>query len=159
MITLPTTSNPLVVHAGTGRYVDVGDHRGYFTVSAQTTGGALSIVETEVDPHGGVPPHIHRREDETFYILSGRFTFGIGEETIDAGPGDSVFAPRNLAHTWQCISAEGGRMLVLLTPGDNFEAFAIEMAEHGIVPSDPASLPKLLALAERYGIEMLPPNE
>src|SRR5687767_7820170 len=99
MITLQQLE-PLVVPAGTGPYVELGDHRGHIKLSARSTGGAFLLVDTEVDPGGNVPPHIHRREDETFHILEGRFVFRVDEQTISAGPGDTVFAPRNLAHTW-----------------------------------------------------------
>ena len=40
-----------------------------------------------VPPHGGPPPHIHRNEDETFYVLDGTPTFRLGDERIVAGPG------------------------------------------------------------------------
>jgi hypothetical protein len=48
-------------------------------------------------------------------------------------------------------------MLLLVTPGASFERFAFQMAEAGIVPSDPDGIAKLLALAERHDIEILPP--
>jgi hypothetical protein len=67
-----------------------------------------------------------------------------------------VFAPRGLAHAWRCVSPGGGKALLAITPGDNFEAFAGEMARAGIIPSDPAAIARLAAIAERYGIEMLP---
>jgi quercetin dioxygenase-like cupin family protein len=151
---------PLVVPAGAGPYVDLGDHRGHIKVSAQSSGGDFVLAETEADPQGGVPPHIHTREDETFYILSGRFAIQIGEQTIEAEPGDTVFAPRNIAHAWYCVSDTPGRFLLLITPGANFEAFAIAMAQRGFVPAaamaDPAVAAEFMALTERYGIQMLP---
>ena len=56
----------------------------------------------------------------------------------------------------------GGRVLVLVTPGANFEAFGSAMAQQGIVPSaamaDPALAPAFIALCACYGIEMLPPD-
>ena len=153
--------NPLVVPAGTGQFVELGDHRGYAKLTTRNS-GAFLLSETEADPQGGVPPHIHTREDETFYILSGRFTFWVGDRTIEAETGDAIFAPRHIPHAWRCVSAEGGRMLILFTPGDNFEAFAFEMAQRGANPAadmaDPATIAEFMALAERYGITMLPPK-
>lgn len=109
-----------------------------------------------------MPPHVHTREDEVFYVLSGRFAFVIGDRAVEAGPGDCVLAPRHLPHTWRCLGPEPGRLLSLITPAANFQAFILAMAQvSGIAPSDPASLDinKALALSARHGIEMLPaPN-
>jgi hypothetical protein len=80
---------------------------------------------------------------------------------VEAGPGDVVFGPRGIAHAWQCISPEGGRVQVLITPGDNFEAFARTMAAQNFVPArdmaDPVLAARFMALTARHGIEMLPP--
>src|SRR4051794_13083003 len=35
--------------------------------AAEDTGGAFAVFETTVPPQGGPPPHIHHREDESFY--------------------------------------------------------------------------------------------
>ncbi len=159
---MPTVQQvePLVVPAGTGPFVELGDHRGYIILSARSTGGAFVLVDTQVDPGGNVPTHIHTREDETFYVLEGRFEFGVGAATFDGGTGNTVFAPRDLPHTWRCVGPEPGRVLILVSPGDNFEAFGIEMAQHGFVPSaamaDPAARAEFMALARCYGISMLP---
>ena len=155
----PTTPNPLIVSADAGRCADFGDHRGRLLVGAESTGGTFALFAMDVDPDGGVPPHVHFREDETFHVLSGRFEFLIGEQTAEIGPGDTVLALRAISHAWRCISAEGGRMLLQVTPGANFERFAFQMAEAGIVPSDPDGIAGLIILAQRHGIEMLPPGK
>ena len=152
---------PLVVPAGQGQFFDLGDHRGWGKVGSPHNGGAFLLAETHVDPNGGVPPHIHRREEETFYILEGRFALQVGDQTIKAGPGDTVFAPRDLMHTWRCVGETPGRFLLLITPGANFEAFAGEMPQRNLVPArdmaDPTLAAQFMALTEQYGIEMLPP--
>src|SRR4028119_2270429 len=111
---------PLYTAANAGEWFDLGDHRGRPLVSSAQSNGAFLLAETEVDFLGGVPPHIHTREEETFYILEGEFEIGIGDETILAAPGDTVFAPRDISHHWRCTSANGGRLLIFVTPGANF---------------------------------------
>jgi quercetin dioxygenase-like cupin family protein len=159
----PVAQSPLFVRAGAGHFADLGDHRGHIKISAEHTGGVFMLFETEADFNGGVPPHIHRLEDETFVILSGRIEFGIGDQVIEAGPGDTVFAPRNIAHTWRCTSPEGAKFLIWLTPGDNFQAFGLAMAQYGVAPKDAVADPELmrgfLAITEKHGIEMLPPGK
>jgi quercetin dioxygenase-like cupin family protein len=159
--TLSIATEAVVTPAGQGPFVELGDHRAHVAVSSRDTGGTFGLAVTTVDPEGGVPPHVHTREDETFYILEGRFAALVGGRAIEAGPGDTIFAPRNVPHTWRCVSAAGGKLLVMLTPAANFEAFAIEMAQRASDPqadmSDPAKRAEFMALCERYGITMLPP--
>ncbi|MBC7808681.1 MAG: cupin domain-containing protein [Akkermansiaceae bacterium] len=124
----PVAQSPLFVRAGAGHFADLGDHRAHIKVSADHIEGVFMLIETDADFNGGVPPHIHRIEDETFFMLSGRIEFGIGDQVIEAGPGDTVFAPRNIEHTWHCTSPEGAKMLIWFTPGDNFQAFGLAMA-------------------------------
>jgi quercetin dioxygenase-like cupin family protein len=153
---------PAVVLAGSGLFVNLGDHRALGKVSAAQSGGAFLFAEMEADYRGDVPTHIHAREEETFYILEGRFEFVVDGRVSQAGVGDTVFAPRNIPRSWRCISLTGGRAIVLVTPGANFEAFAIEMSRRGIDPAaaaaDPAIFEECRALCEEHGITFLPPT-
>jgi hypothetical protein len=81
----------------------------------------------------------------------------VDERTVCAQTGDPVFAPRGLMHTWHCASEGGGRLLVLVTPGENFERFALQMSENRIVPNDAESMAKLMTLCESHGLIMLLP--
>src|SRR3954454_7426381 len=77
-----------------------GDHY-TFLVTGDETGGAYFVMEALVPPGGGPPPHIHTREDETFYVLDGEIEFLIGDELIDAGRGDFVSVPRGTVHRFR----------------------------------------------------------
>ena len=50
------------------------------------TGGAYSLVEEELwgDP---TPLHVHTREEEAFYVLSGRWRYGLTARRKVAEPG------------------------------------------------------------------------
>ena len=54
------------VPAGEGKKLWVADELMTFVVSGEDTGGAYSLTDSVVPPHGGPPPHIHHREDEAF---------------------------------------------------------------------------------------------
>lgn len=150
---------PLLVRAGEGHPLDLGDHRGRIIVSAAQSGGALLLADVEVDPHGGPPPHMHTHEDELFHILEGRFEFRIGDTTLYAGAGETVFAPRRVPHVWRCVSDTPGRLLGLVTPGANFEAFVTAMAARGFDPAggvrDPGAAGAFVRFAAEFGIELL----
>src|SRR3954447_21091683 len=91
------------------QYVPVGTGPAYrspidqirFLITGEQTGGALFMAEVSVPPGGGNPPHIHRREEETFYMQEGALTVQVGGETLTALPGDMVCLPRGVAHCFQ----------------------------------------------------------
>ena len=64
-------------------------------VSGRDTGGRLCVIDTVRVAPGGPPPpvHVHAGQDEVFHVLGGRFRFRIGDELIEAGPGDVLFGP------------------------------------------------------------------
>ena len=57
-----------------------------------------------MQPGGGMPKHTNDVEHEQ-YVLRGRATIGIGEETHRVGEGDVVFIPAGVPHWYR---AEGG---------------------------------------------------
>src|SRR3712207_6640474 len=96
---------------------------GLATIKAtgKETGNLYSIVEV-LEPHGArAPLHLHRKEDEAFYVLEGEMTFQIGEETIKAQPSSFVFGPKDVPHTYT-VDSGPARLLFLLSP-PGFEGF------------------------------------
>ena len=89
--------------------------------TGKETGDLYSIVEV-LEPEGArAPLHLHRKEDEAFYVLEGEMTFQIGEETIEARRGSFVFGPKNVPHTYT-VDSVPARLLFLLSP-PGFEGF------------------------------------
>jgi hypothetical protein len=39
------------------------------------------------------PTHLHRSDDEAWYVLEGTLGFRVGDDEVEAGPGDAVFVP------------------------------------------------------------------
>lgn len=72
------------------------DTRVRILVSATQGEGAVSVLRHRA-PFGDSPPlHIHLTEDEIFYVLDGRVRFRLAEDELDAGSGDTVFAPKGI---------------------------------------------------------------
>lgn len=131
-----------------------------FKLTGEDTGGGMALMDSVVSPHSGPPPHIHEREDETFYILEGEFAFLAGEETIWASAGSVVYGPRGIVHTYRNIGDEAGRFLTMITPS-GFEEFFREVGEPVEDPSappevTPEKIEKMLATAPKYGLEFPP---
>lgn len=104
-------------------------------ITADDTGGALSVVEVTEAPGAEAPLHVHHRDDETFVVLDGEVTFEVGGRTVAARAGDTVFAPRRVPHRFTA-GPSGCRMLFLLTPG-GFEGLVRETS----VPAGARTLP------------------
>lgn len=78
------------------------------------------------------------------------------------GPGDTVFAPRNVPHSYK-VESERARWLVLGTPG-GFDGWFFDTgrpAERRTVPAfDPSDFPdfgEVIAAVEKYGGKVLGP--
>lgn len=118
--------------------------------SAETTGGAFSILE-ENEPVD-TPLHVHEHEDELFYVVEGEHVFQVGEMTFEAGPGELVFAPRGVPHSQRRAVPHTGRLLAMLSPG-GLEGFFRELAE---AERDGTLGPEAYAkVSEKYGITWL----
>lgn len=123
-------------------------------VLGSDTNGTLAVVESIDTPHAGPPPHIHAREDETFQVLAGEYEFMVAGKTVSARAGDTLFAPRGIPHTYNCVSPAGGKLSVTLTPA-GFENFFAEIG--AMSPQEQQNIPLVIETAKRYGLEFLPP--
>lgn len=119
------------------------------------TGHALGLIEQVVPPGLGSPYHVHRQEDESFYILEGQIRFFSEERSWVLGPGGFAFLPRNIPHGFRTEGAVPSRSLLLATPG-GFEQFVRELSSVE-APSGPPDMGALMAAAGRYGLEILGP--
>ncbi|ACU61253.1 cupin domain-containing protein [Chitinophaga pinensis] len=138
---------------------------GYFKtlVSPEQTGGSFALLEM-VLPQGAEPPaHLHEKEDETFYVLDGTVSFRIGSKTYIAGPGETIFAPRLIAHEFRITSSQL-HFITLLTPGSFWDYFMEFSTAADAVPvvKAPTELPPadfLMHLINRlnsqYGVKLV----
>ena len=127
--------------------------------AADDTGGAFSLVEQLVTPDGDPPVHVHHHEDESFYVLVGEVEVTIGGERRVARPGDFVFGPRGVPHTY-AVRSEQARLLVLSSPGgvERFFRAVGEPAGAVALPQPQAPDPAhVVRVAAAHGIEILPP--
>jgi mannose-6-phosphate isomerase-like protein (cupin superfamily) len=85
-------------------------------LDAEATGDAYAFFDELTDPGSGPPLHVHEREDEAYFILEGQFEFRVGEQTITAGPGDFMLAPRGVPHTFRNVGSSPARKLALAWP-------------------------------------------
>src|SRR5829696_2811004 len=133
-------------------------------VNGEQTDGRSSLVEILAPDGYGSGLHVHHREDEGFWILEGELTFYVGEKTIKAQPGSFLFGPKDVPHAFR-VDSGPARLLFILSPA-GMEAGIREMGEPAKSlsippppeePPDEAEMGRLMAIATKYGGEMLGP--
>jgi mannose-6-phosphate isomerase-like protein (cupin superfamily) len=123
-----------------------------YLLRSADTGGSFALVEHTIPPRAlAAPVHTHEHEDEYSFVLSGRMGAQIGDEVVEAGPGELVVKPRGMPHAFWNAGDVETRILEIIAPGGFGEYFA-EMAPllAGGAP-DPAAL---AAIRDRYGLSM-----
>jgi len=133
-----------------------------FRALAADTEGAFSLVEAVTAPGQGTPPHRQRDDAEAFYVLEGSFEFMLDGKTVTSGPGAFHYVPRGMPHGFRNAGDSPAKMLIINLPGGLHENFFREAGDPvadatRFPPMAPPDIPRLVAAAGRYGIEMLPP--
>lgn len=148
---------------GSGKTFSAVGDKYLFLATGEQTGGAYCLAEAVVLPGGGPPPHLHTREEESFYVIEGEITFTVEAETVVGVPGTFVQIPRGTPHAFKNNSTAPARMLIQCAPA-GFERFMAEFAtelpspDAPPLPPSPAEIEKLLRVAPGYGIVILPPG-
>ena len=106
----------------------------------------------EVSPVGGGPPlHVHRHEDEVFYVLEGEVEFQLGDQRFRAKAGSTAFLPRDIPHTFRNVGRIPSKVLVVIIPA-RFVGFFDEV--HALTKPTPE---QVMELGKTYGLTFLPP--
>jgi quercetin dioxygenase-like cupin family protein len=127
---------------------------------AQSAAG-VSMIEHDMLEGFFVPPHVHNDEDETFYILEGRFRFLVGDRISEHGPGEALHVPGGTVHAFKVIAA---RSRFLTVTNGAFEDMVLAASVPAERPEIPPQAPfteedgrKLAVLCNRAGIEFVGP--
>ncbi|HEX5984562.1 MAG TPA: cupin domain-containing protein [Solirubrobacterales bacterium] len=143
-----------VIGPGDGKAGFLGSIGVRFMIDGEGAGGDFSLVEHPLSPRAlAAPIHRHTREDEYSFVLEGRMGGLLGDDVVEAGPGDLVFKPRNEWHTFWNAGDEPCRILEIIAPA-GFEHFFRELVDLGGVMK--AAPEEVAALSDRYGLEMKP---
>ena len=154
------TTAPFAAPPGVGEDTWFLQNRMTVKATAAQTGGAFGLVESWV-PVGASPPlHVHRREDESFWVIEGRVRFRCADEEYIAEAGTFVFLPRDIPHTFVVEGTEPAHLLTLLTPG-GAEQFFVEGGRHpdgpGLPPPGPPDVERMKRAAEKYASDIVGP--
>jgi quercetin dioxygenase-like cupin family protein len=151
----------LALAEGEGEALWFGDGLATIKASGEATGGHCTVIEVLAPQGNGPPLHVHRREDEWFYVVEGELLFWVDGQKIKVGPNAFVFAPRNLPHTFT-VTSQTARYVVVAQPA-GFDQFVRVLS----VPATTRTLPPatleqpspdhMTAIAAQHQIEILGP--
>lgn len=144
----------LMVGPGSGRVVALPAMEIQFKVQDDQTSGGFSITEFVAQPGMFVPPHLHEKHDEVFYILEGELGVMVAQEEFQAGPDSFVFRPRGVPHAVWNATDRPVRGLDMFTPA-GLEAWFAELARL-FSTTPPPTLEHLAEAARRYDVILLP---
>jgi mannose-6-phosphate isomerase-like protein (cupin superfamily) len=153
---METILKNIAIPSGEGRSIEVlpGETITFKAVSTDTD-GAYSLIEVIDQPQAGPPLHLHRREDESFYILEGTFAFQIGDSVLTATAGWFMTAPKGVPHSYKNIGTTPAKMLALFVPAgiENFFEDLSKLTAAGTLDID-----NIAFVAAKQGIEVVPPS-
>ena len=143
--------SPKVVSSNEGTTFEILGH--VVTVKLHNWDGNGNYVFELISPPGsGIPPHVHKNEDEVMYILGGELEVMIGEEVIKGNPGDCLNLVRNVPHAYTNKGKTDTKTLWYISAGRGFEEFFNELRQF---PPGPPDMQKINLLSEKYGIKNL----
>jgi quercetin dioxygenase-like cupin family protein len=117
------------------------------------TAGSLSLYETGGTAVGSGPPmHIHHRDNEAFYVISGSYRMHVAGRDHVCPAGSFIYLPPGTVHGFYALEA-GTRKLNLYAPAA-YEGFYEELEE--ILNADPDDA-AVRDLFERYATEIVGP--
>ena len=152
---MTTARTAKVVGPTDGKAGSLGSIGVRFMIDGIETDGGFSLVEHPMPPRAlAAPLHRHNREDEYSFVLEGRMGALLGEEVLEAGPGDLVHKPRGQWHTFWNAGDEPCRILEIIAPA-GFEKFFEEVVDLGAeAPEDDPET--FMALCAKYELDMDP---
>jgi mannose-6-phosphate isomerase-like protein (cupin superfamily) len=130
---------------------------GSILLSGEDTGGAYCLLDLKVAPGKGVPRHMHTREDEAYFVISGEPEAIVGDEVFTLRAGDTLIAPRNIPHQLRNSGSVANHCLITFSPA-GFEEFLIATSvpapDDAIAPTEPPAVAvrNVFELAADYGI-------
>jgi len=150
-----TSPAPKIVGPRDGKAGSLGSIGVRFLIGVEEThAGGFALVEHPMPPRAlAAPLHRHSREDEYSFVLEGRMGALLGDDVVEAGPGDLVYKPRGQWHTFWNAGDEPARILEIISPA-GFEQFFAELGPlAGGGAPDPEAMGELCA---RYALDMRP---
>ncbi|MBN9005894.1 MAG: cupin domain-containing protein [Rhizobiales bacterium] len=126
-------------------------HPMVFLVTGEDT-KHTSMFDWTIPPGFATGRHVHRVQEETFYVLEGECEWHVGNKTIRATPGTYLFLPPGVPHNITNVSEKPARVLMTVSPPGH-ERYFEELAELAARGAPDAN--SLADLRQRYDTDQI----
>lgn len=99
-------------------------------------------------PRWIAPLHLHRNDDEAWYVLEGALCVRVGKDVVEAGAGSAVFVPRGTQHTYWNPGTGLTRYLMVMTSN----IYSLIQDIHAMTERSPGALS---AVFEKHDSELV----
>jgi mannose-6-phosphate isomerase-like protein (cupin superfamily) len=94
------------------------------------------------------PLHLHRNDDEAWYVLEGKLCVRVGKDVVEAAAGSAVFVPRGTVHTYWNPGPGLVRYLLVMTPN----TYSLIQDIHAMTERSPVAV---RAVFEKHDSELI----
>jgi len=150
------STQAIIRRPGEGKGVKLGGHPMAFLVTGEDT-EHTSMFEWTIPPGFATGLHLHRVQEETFYVLEGECDWQVAGERVRAVSGTYLFLPPGVPHNIANASDKPARVLMTVSPPGHehyFEELAQMMAQKG-ARGGAADPDKIASLRARYDTDQL----
>ncbi|MUL80694.1 MULTISPECIES: cupin domain-containing protein [unclassified Mycolicibacterium] len=128
-----------------------------FLATGAETNGRYSLFEATLRPGEGAPFHVHSREEEGFFVLTGEVVFYTERDRIAAAAGTFVNASIGDVRGFRNEADVVARMLILEAPSGLEEMFLEDgTVLEGPDAQGPEGGTECPLVAGKYGISVMP---
>jgi quercetin dioxygenase-like cupin family protein len=145
------------------RHISIVGNTYTILLSGDDTDGRYCLIDMNVPPGGGPPPHRHDFE-EMFTILDGKIELTFRGVSATATAGETINVPANAPHVFRNVSDRPARLLCLCSPAGQEEFFkevGVPVGHRTEAPpalddaATAAFIAKATTLAPKYRTELL----
>lgn len=146
------SAKAIIRKPGQGKEVVFSGHPMAFLVTGDDT-KHTSMFDWTIPPRFSTGLHVHRIQEETFYVLEGECEWQVGDQRVRATPGTYLFVPPGVPHNIANVADKPARVLMTVSPPGH-EHYFEELAE--LVARQTPPDPKLVSdLRRRYDTDQL----
>ena len=145
------SAKPVIRMPSDNKGVALRGHPMVFLVTGQDT-RHTSMFDWTIPPAFATGLHVHRVQEETFYMLEGECEWHVGGELIRATPGTYLFIPPGIPHNITNVSERPARVLMTVSPPGH-EHYFEELAK--LAASGPPDAKALAGLRDRFDTDQI----
>ena len=148
-----------------GNHISVVGDTYRIIVSGKQSRGEYAIIDMQVPPGGGPPPHAHPTFHESFYVVEGEVEFKTEAGKHIAKKGDLINIPKGGAvHGFKNTSNAMAHLLCTVVPAgldEFFQEIGTPVQPGEFLPAphpDEEGIKRLMAIAVKYNQVLYPPD-